>query len=176
MVRVWCAGCFMTDRNQIFVTLRQELDGWEELLASLSLQAITAWQPPSTWSIKDVVAHLMAWQQVSNARLEAGRLNREPVFPNWVSGLDPDSEEYLEQFNAAIYEAHRQESWEQVHQEWRDGFLRLLELAEEIPEADLLDADRHPWLAGYSLLAVLEGTLGHHREHYETLLQDSSLG
>jgi len=164
----------MNDTNKILVMVRQELDRWEELLASFSQQEVVAPRSPSIWSIKDVVAHLMAWQQVSIARLEAGRRGDQPVLPAWLSGEDPDSEEYLEQFNRAIYEGHRQEPWEQVHQEWRDGFLSLLELAAEIPEADLLDANKFPWLAGYPLLAVLEGTLGHHREHYEALQSPSA--
>ena len=161
----------MNDKQQILTTLREEFNRWEELLASLSEVQITAPHLPSNWSIKDVIAHLRAWQQVSIARLEAAQLNKEPVFPNWLSGLDPESEEDRDQFNARIYETYHNKSWSRVHPDWRDGFLRFLELGEAIPENDLLDAERYPWLKGYSLFAVLQGSYEHHHEdHLEPLL------
>src|SRR4030067_519964 len=92
----------------------------EHLLASLSEEQITAPHLPSNLSIKDVMAHLRAWQQVSIARLEAAQLNKEPVFPNWLSGLDPESEEDRDRFNARIYETYRQQPWSRVHQDWSD--------------------------------------------------------
>lgn len=46
-------------------------------------------QLASAWSIKDVMAHLVAWQQVSNARLEAGQPGTQPVQRAWLSGEDP---------------------------------------------------------------------------------------
>lgn len=160
----------MQDKSEILGMARREFDRWEERLASLSQEEILAPQLPSIWSIKDVMAHLWAWQQVSIARLEAGRLNRHPDLPGWLAGLDPESEEHLEQYNATIYNAHRQRPWADVYQDWKDGFLRFLALAENTPEQDLLDAQKYPWLKGYSLFAVLEGSLGHHREHWEALL------
>lgn len=160
----------MQEKSQVLLMLRGEFDRWEELLASFSQEEIISPQLPTIWSIKDVVAHLWAWQQVSIARLEAARLVRQPVLPDWLAGLDPESDEHLEQFNATIYDTHCQQPWADVHQKWRDGFLRFLALAEMTPEQDLLDPQKHPWLKGYSLLAVLEGSLGHHREHREALL------
>ena len=160
----------MNDKQQILTTLRQEFNRWEELLASLSEEQITAPHLPANLSIKDVTAHLRAWQQVSIARLEAAQLNQEPVFPNWLAGLEPDSEE-VDQFNARIHETYHQQSWSRVHQDWRDGFLRFLRLGEEIPENDLLDMEKYPWLKGYSLFAVLQGSYEHHHvDHLEPLL------
>jgi len=161
----------MNDKQQILTTLREEFNRWEELLASLSEVQITAPHLPSNWSIKDVIAHLRAWQQVSIARLEAAQLNKEPVFPNWLSGLDPESEEDRDQFNARIYEIYHQQPWSRVHQDWRDGFLRFLKLGGKIPENDLLDTEKYPWLKGYSLFAVLQGSYEHHHDdHLEPLL------
>jgi hypothetical protein len=57
-----------------------------------------------------------------------------------------------------------------VHQVWRDGFLRLLELAAAIPEQDLLDTKKYPWLKGYALFDVLKGSYEHHHiDHLEPL-------
>lgn len=157
-------------KDHILVALREQFQRWEELLASLSAEQIAAPRLPSHWTIKDDIAHLKAWQQRSIARLEAARANREPVYPRWLAGADPEAESNTDPVNAWIYEAHREHSWAEVHEDWRAGFLRLLELSEGFSERDLLDESRYPWMDGYSLACILLATYDHHQEHIEELL------
>lgn len=160
----------MNDKQQILKTPRQEFNRWEELLASLSEEQINAPQLPDNWSIKDVIAHLRAWQQRSIARLQAALLNMEPEYPKWPEGLDPETEGEPYELNAWIYDTYREQPWPSVYRDWKAGFLRFLELAEAIPEQDLFDTKKYPWMEGYPLSAVLEGSSGHHQEHRESLL------
>ncbi len=161
----------MNDKKQMIAMLKEEFNRWEELLAGMSEEQITDPHLPSNLSIKDVIAHLRAWQQVSVARLEAALLNREPEFPKWLAGLHPESEDNRDKYNDWIYQAYRDQPWSSVHRVWREGFLRFLELAEAIPEKDLSDAGRYPWLEGYPLFAVLQGSYEHHHvDHLEPLL------
>lgn len=160
----------MNDKRQILATLRAEFDRWEELLASLPEKQIAAPRLPGSLSIKDVVAHLWAWQQLSIARLEAALYGREPEFHLWPSELDPDSEDDIDQINAWIHRAYRDKAWPLVHGHWREGFLRFLELGEAIPEGHFYDPEKYPWLRGYPLVAVLTGSLEHHHDdHLEPL-------
>lgn len=161
----------MNSKQEILTKLKEEFNRWEELLADLSEEQIIAPHLPSNFSIKDVIAHLRAWQQVTVARLEAALLDREPEFPMWLAGLDPESESYLDQFNARIYEIYHEQPWSSVRRDWRNGFLRVLELGGAIPEKDLLDAGRYSWLEGHPLCLVLTGTYEHHHDdHLEPLL------
>ena len=160
----------MNMRDHILVAMEEQLQGWEELLASLGDEQIKAPLLPSDWSIKDVIVHLWAWQQRSNARLDAALLNREPVFPAWIPDLNPDANGSPDQTNAWIYETYRELSWSEVVQNWRAGYLRLLKLGSGFSEKDLLDGGRYPWLEGYSLALVLLASYDHHQEHYEKLL------
>src|SRR6266851_1897965 len=112
----------MGDKQQTLTTLREEFNRWEELLAGLSEQQITAPHLPSNLSIKDVIAHLRAWQQRSIARMEAALHNKEPEFPRWPEGLDPEPAGQPHQVNAWIYETFREQPWSSVHQAWREGF------------------------------------------------------
>ena len=161
----------MDGKKQILEILREEFDRWEELLASLSEEQITAPQLPSNLSIKDVIAHLWAWQQRSIARMEAALHNREPEFPRWPERFVPDSEDDLEPINAWIYETYHEKPWASVYADWRAGFLRFLELGEAIPEKDLLDPGRYAWLEGQPLSLVLDSSYEHHHEeHLEPLL------
>jgi hypothetical protein len=159
----------MDMKQHILAALREEFNSWEELLASMSEAQITASNQHADGSVKDVIAHLMAWQQRSIARTEAALLNREPVFPTWAAGIDPESYADTDQINAWISEAHRERPWSDVHQEWRAGFLRFLELGAAISEKDLLDSGRYAWLQGHSLAMILLGSYDHHQEHLEQL-------
>ena len=161
----------MNDKQQILTSLRDEFNRWEKLLASLSEEQITAPHLPSNLSIKDVIAHLMAWQQRSVARLDAALLNREPEFPLWPAELHPDSEDDPDQTNAWIHETYRERPWSSVHRDWREGFLRFLELGDAIPERDLLDAGKYPWMEGQPLSLILQSSYEHHHvDHLEPLL------
>jgi hypothetical protein len=157
-------------KEHILAALREQFGRWEELLASLSDEQITAPQLDAGWSIKDVIAHLWAWQQLSVARMQAAVLDREPEFPEWVAELQGDWEEDVDRINAWIYETCRVRPWPEVVRNWREGFTRFLESGEPISEKDLLDREKHPWLEGYSLAFILIASYEHHQEHLEELL------
>lgn len=160
----------MDAKNQLLMMLQEEFKRWEELLNGLSEEQITNQQIAPNWTIKDVIAHLMTWQQRSITRVEAALLNVEPDYSGWPAGLDPESEEDLDQINAWIYQTHKDQPWSRVHRDWRAGYLRFIELSQAVPEEDLLDTNKYPWLGGYSLSAVLEGVYDHHHvEHLEPL-------
>lgn len=160
----------MNMKDHILTAMTEQLNRWEALLASLGVEQITAPHFDDDWSIKDVIAHLWAWQQISIVRMEAAVLNRQPEFPRWVATLPGDWEENADQTNSWIYETYHEEPWAEIYSRWRDGFRRLLELSEGIPERDLLDAGRYPWLEGYPLAFVLLASYEHHQEHLEKLL------
>lgn len=165
----------MNSKQQILTMLREEFNLWEEFLAGLNEEQITAPQLPSTWSIKDEIVHLWAWQQRTVARQIAALHNSDPDYPRWheagaskkVSDVDPDED--VDQANDWIYEAYRDKPWPRAYEEWREQFLRLLELVEAVPEKDLLDPSRYEWMEGYPLSESLQGTYEHHGEHLETL-------
>jgi hypothetical protein len=160
----------MNMKEHILTALREQFDGWEALLASLSAAQISAHPTPSDWSIKDEIAHLMAWQQRSNVRLQAALSKQPPEFPVWRPELQTDADENVDQVNLWIYEAHRDMPWSTIHASWRSGCLSLLESAAAISERDLLDSGLHPWMNGSPLASVLLGTYDHHQEHFEQLL------
>lgn len=163
----------MADKAQLITMLRDEFNRWEALLDSLTELQIMTPMSPSHWNIKDLMAHLRAWQQRTIARLEAALDDREPVFPQWGEGIDIEDHANIDVVNAWIYEAHRDDAWPVVYHNWRNGFLRVIELAEAIPEKDLLEPGRYAWMWDDEPLAViLQSSYEHHHiEHYEPLLE-----
>jgi len=161
----------MNTKSEILAMLRDEFDRWEKLLNDLTPQQITAPNFISSWSIQDTIAHLMAWQMRSIARLEAASLNRDPEFPRWPLELDPDFLDDPDQINAWIVKLYHDETWPGIHQAWKTGFEHFLELGQALPEKDLLDPKKYPWMQGQPLMLVLQSSYDHHHvEHLEPLL------
>jgi len=158
----------MNMKEHIFTALREQFESWNELLASLSEEQITASRFDSDWSIKDVLAHLWAWQQISIARMEAGALDHEPEYPQWIVSLE-NWEEDADRVNTLTFETNHTRPWSEVYQNWSNGFRHFLELENKIAERDLLDGDRYPWLKGYSRAFILVASYEHHQEHLEKL-------
>jgi hypothetical protein len=157
----------MDMKEHILAALLEQFERWEELLAKLGEEQITAPRFDFDWSIKDVMAHLWAWQQISIARLEAGVHEHEPDYPSWIVNAIEDWEEDADQVNALTFENNHDNSWSEIHETWKRGFLRFLEVGNKISERNLLDGDRYSWLKGYSLAAILIASYDHHQEHLE---------
>src|ERR1041384_1320157 len=154
----------MNMKEHILAALREQFENWESLLASLSEEEITSPHFDLGWAIKDIVAHLWAWQQISIARMEGGLKDREPGYPKWIVESIENWEEDSNRFNALTFEHHHNKPWPEILQMWRSGFLYLLELENQISQRDLLDGNRYPWLKGYSLAAILVASYNHHQE------------
>jgi hypothetical protein len=161
----------MLNKKEYLDLLREERARWEELLAGLSEEQIVAPVLDGGWSIKDVMAHLMAWQGITRARLQAALQGEEPEYTHWPEGRDPEAEEDLEEINAWIFSNYHDQSWASVQRAWREGFQQVLEAAEAIPESDLMETGKYAWLAEYPLSAVLFGMYDHHHEEHWVPLQ-----
>jgi hypothetical protein len=159
----------MNMQKHILEALREQFYRWEALLATMSETQIADPLLPSDWSTKDVIVHLWAWQQRSNARIDAAVFNREPEFPRWMIGQDPNAKD-VDQTNAWIYDTYREKPWSDVYKNWREGFLRLLGSSEGVSEMDFLDGEKYTWLEGYPLAIVYLATYEHHQEHYDKLI------
>lgn len=109
-------------KDHILAALREQFDSWDELLASMDEEQLTAPRFDLDWSIKDVMAHLWAWQQISIARMEAAAQDREPEFAKWIVNIGEDWEENADEVNALTYQASHEKPWSEIHQNWREGF------------------------------------------------------
>ena len=160
----------MNMKEHVLMALKEQLDRWEEFLASLSEEQISVPKFDLDWSIKDVIAHLWAWQQISIARIEGGLYDSEPRLPAWIVESVENWEENSNRVNALTFETQHQKPWPEIHQNWKTGFLHFIQLGSVISEKDLLDGDKYPWLKGYSLAFILIASYDHHQEHFEMLI------
>ncbi len=149
--------------------LRIEYKLWQGLLLNCKEKPEDCAPRDNVWTLKDVLAHLTSWQQITLARLVAARLKEEPEYPDWFPGADPETDEETDRVNAAIYEAYKDQSLTEIKKEWDLRFSEILLVCPLISDQEFTDPGNYAWLQGYPLLAVLEGTLEHHREHRDSL-------
>jgi hypothetical protein len=159
----------MEGKQQIINGLTNIYNRWQDLISKLSEEQISSALVPSDWTIKDVIAHLWSWQQASVARMEAALEDIEPDYPEWWKINGPDPEEDINRTNAWLYVANRNKPWSKVVADWKNQFERYVELTRQIPEDDLLELGRYPWMGKNALSASSMGSLEHHEEHYDTL-------
>lgn len=155
----------MTEKTAgaVFAAVRQEWDAWEALVAEVGPDRVTEPAFAGGWSFKDIAAHLTGWRSRTLDRLEAATRGLPDPPPPWPAAYDDD-----DKINTWIYERNRERPAMAVLNDASSSYARLRDAIESLPEADLFDRDRFPWLEGSSLGdAVLSGDLfGHlHEEH-----------
>jgi hypothetical protein len=114
----------VNDRQELLASLMAVRREWERVLDAQAEAQLTAPRLPGGWSVRDVITHLAAWQQISTARVWAAQEDSQPEYPAWLGGADPfDAEEHTGQFNDRIVELHSGQAWPAIRPGWR-GALR----------------------------------------------------
>jgi hypothetical protein len=153
------------DKKEILNNLKSEYSRWMVLLGDLTENEISQNLPGENLTIKDKVAHLCAWQELSIARLDAAIHRHVPVNPAWLVSEDPDTGD-VDQDNERIYQMYQRFPWQEIYSKWSSGFELFIALSELVSEDDLFVVGKFTWLPEYALADVMIGTLEHHREHF----------
>ncbi len=114
------------------------------------------------WSIKDVLAHLTAWQ----TRLISTMFKAE-------RGLVPEATEVgptVDQMNEKFYQEMKDRSFEQVWDDLDSSYYQLLGRLEAWKEKDLFDPLRFKWMRGEPFERYIAGdSYEHYAEHAQQI-------
>jgi len=112
-----------------------------------------------TWSLKDILAHLVGWQEANAIGLDQMANGERPTIPGWEGDTD--------QFNAKTVERFRDESWERVL-----GALRVTrERHDEVARSLEGRIDPSRLEPGKTAHRFLFGPGDHDREHIPAILE-----
>lgn len=111
------------------------------------------------WSVKDILSHLVDWEQRCLRWYMAGLLGEVPKTPDKVYNWHQ-----LPALNQTIYEKHKDKSLEQVHQEYDSSFKEFMAEIEKMSEEALFLPQYFEW-TGKGLLCeyVNANTANHYR-------------
>jgi hypothetical protein len=92
------------------------------------------------WSVKDVLAHLVEWQQMNLEWHAAGLRGEKPAMP--APGFTLRE---LPRLNERIFRKHHRRSLQAVLRDYRSCHDRVVALIETLPDADLVTPERFSW-------------------------------
>lgn len=117
------------------------------------------------WSVKDILAHIVAWEQVMMQWWQASQAGETPIDP--APGLSDDD---VERLNAAFYQANRQRPLAEVQDEFHRSFAEVMAALEAASEAALVQPGYFAWTGERPFAAyIVANTSDHYREHLDQI-------
>ncbi len=145
---------------------------WERTLVQIAEPNLSAPLLRDGWSVKDVIAHVMAYERWTAAQLRAATRGDEPSprelydadeVPPGVDTFDTDAR------NLALYAHYRETPLAEVLAGSQRAFDELVAVVQETPEEQLADPNLSDWLGGTSWLDFIPQQS---HEHYEQHLPE----
>ena len=160
-------------KAEMLDAMRRTRDEWEALLAAVGEARLGEPGVEGVWSVRDVVAHLTAYERSAGALLLAELRGETPtnlelygleLVPREVSSEKRVWDE--DQYNAWHVEWNRGRSLADVLTDSRRAHERLLAAVEAVPEEDFPAPGRFAWTHGRSLSQILPNqSFNHYRMH-----------
>lgn len=154
------------DKATLLDKIYGEYAAFEALLAPLTQEQMTTPGVTELWSIKDVLAHLNAWQRRLLDLLQAAAQGKEPAVPTREL-TDAD----VERLNAQFYEVAKLHSLDEIHAAFRSAHQQVAEAIQALSDDDLTTEERFPWMRGTPLLAVIRGNTDEHYQEHRVAIQ-----
>jgi hypothetical protein len=154
-----------TQRQELLAVFENAQAEFEALLEQVGEARLTEPGVTGSWSIKDIIAHVTAWEERPVAWLEALQQGTSPEPAPWPKGLDDD------QTNALIYEANRDRSLADVLARWRQVSRSIAQAIRTLSEDDLFNRQIE-WLGGNSLAEALPGNSYEHLNDHAALIRE----
>lgn len=116
------------------------------------------------WSVKDVLAHLAAWEaELVTALAREVSQNRKPKL------VDIDDAE-TEKLNQKWFGENKDRPLDRVREDFAGARKQLLRQINNIPDKDLTDPKKYKWLNGKTLADyILDYANSHDDEHFTSL-------
>src|SRR5512134_785047 len=125
-------------KQDLLAEIRVERAALDQTLALLTPRQMTsAGVTRGGWSVKDVLAHLVEWQQMNLDWYAAGLRGERPAIP--APGYTMRE---LPQLNAMIYRKHHRRSLDAVLRDYKSHHDRTVALIASLSDADLVTLGR----------------------------------
>ena len=157
-----------TNKTELLARIRQAHTELEALLSSLNEAQLTQPGAVGTWAVKDVLAHLLAWEQYANRQLQAAARHESGQIPLF-SADDPED---TDQLNALIVQRAHAAPVAQLRDDLGHSLHTLSQTLEGCTEADLFQPDGLQRWLNYQALDVIAGNSYEHFEEHLAALHE----
>ena len=147
-----------TTKEQLLQQIEKERSALEAFLSTLTPDEMIRPGALGPWSVKDVMAHLLEWEQMFLGWYKAGLKGKVAEKP--ASGFKWNQ---LPQLNQKIYERYSGQSLQEVQKQSRASYRQVLKTLQGLSEEDLFEHNRFAWTEKHTLLAfILPNTSSHY--------------
>lgn len=147
------------NKQELYEVIHQERIKLNKALDNLTDEQKQRQGACGDWSVKDILAHLVEWEQRGLRWYRAGLQGEVPKTPdedyNWRE---------LPALNHAIFEAYRDWPLQEIEGVYAQSYEETLAALDQMTEAELFTPNTYPW-TGNSLLRdyVNANTASHYR-------------
>jgi hypothetical protein len=148
-------------KSALLEEIRVERSALDTLLEQFTPRQMTrAGVTLAGWSVKDILGHLVGWQQMNLAWYAAGLRGETPEVP--APGLTWRD---LRKLNDRIYRRHHRRSLKAVVADYNALHQEMLKLTEKVPDEDLVTVGRFAWAGPTWTLSdyIRANTASHYR-------------
>ncbi len=144
-------------KDQLLKDIYAERRRLEKNLSTLSEEDMMQPGVIGTWSVKDILVHLVAWEKLFLDWYQAG-----------IQGSRPDiapvgmSKKVIDALNQDIYEKNRRRSLDNVLSDFRTSYQQTLTTIKAIPEEDMFIHGRFEWTGKLTLADYISGNTCNH--------------
>lgn len=146
-----------TSKDQLLKDILTERRRLERYLSALSAKDMLKPGVTGVWSVKDILAHLAAWEKLFcewyQAGIQGGSSATTPV------GMCQGA---IDALNQQIYEQNRRRALEDILAEFHASYQQVIHLIEGIPEGDMFAHGRFSWTGKLSLADYITGNTCNH--------------
>lgn len=129
----------------------------------------------SEMTVKDVLAHIAAWERMEAGWLRASLLGRPVARFTSEFEISPDAQsdghdEAMHALNAHIYEENKDRSFDEVLSSYRAAYGDLLSVVHSMSDATLNNPNEFDWWPGEPIWQSIEGNSYSHIEEHVALI------
>jgi hypothetical protein len=155
-----------TTTKTLLETIEFERNALESLLAELSPDRMTEPGMVGEWSVKDVLAHLLEWEQMVLCWHSAGLTGKVPITPseefNWAQ---------LPQLNQQIFEKSQNRPLADIQKEFAASYKKTLKIIQGLSDEDLFTRGRYAWTKNNTLGAYFISSTSSHYHWARTTIK-----
>jgi hypothetical protein len=149
-------------KSEILENINSERELLETILAKFTDEQLVTKGIIGEWSIKDILAHITAWEQRLIGWAKIGISGKEPEdFPTNMDEVNA--------MNVESSSIDKKKTLSVVMQEFSESFPETVKAVEAIPPEMLEDLDYFKWRKAPFWVIVAADTWWHYKEHQEDL-------
>lgn len=134
-----------------------EREKLEALLKTIPPDGFSGKKVVGEWTVKDVLSHLIAWEQMVILWVKSGYEGK--IIPIPADGFKWSE---LPGLNEKIYQEHKNEPASEVLAKFDQSYHQILDLLNSIPEQDLFTPGLHKWQNKNMLSAYFKSAMSSH--------------